>query len=98
MNKSPITLRIILVSVVAGFGGALAGQALSRILFAKFADSPVWELPAIFVGVLAVMILAFMLVPQFLFSRRLNRDGNIAPSKLPTGSAHEATQADDFKH
>lgn len=74
MNKSRITFRKILIWAAAGFGGALAGQALSTLLISEFAGSPAWELPAIVVGAIAAMTITFLVIPPFLHSRQHARD------------------------
>jgi hypothetical protein len=60
MTDVRLTLRRIIACVACGLVGAVAGGLGADAAARYFAGSPAWELPAISVGVLAVVVVGVL--------------------------------------
>ena len=62
MNQTRVTFRRIVTFVACGLAGAVLGGFVAKAAIRYFAGSPVWELPAIICGSLALCVVAVLIV------------------------------------
>lgn len=62
MNDTRVTLRKVVTFAACGLAGAVLGGLVARAAVRYFAASPVWEVPAIICGALALLVAAVLVV------------------------------------
>lgn len=73
MQDTRITLRKVATGAACGLIGFVVGGLLARAAVRYFAGSPVWEVPAIICGALAVFVVVVLLVAPAIGSKTLHR-------------------------
>jgi uncharacterized integral membrane protein len=62
MSDTHITFRKVATGAVCGLAGVIVGGFVARAAVRYFAGSPVWELPAVIVGALALFVVGVLVV------------------------------------
>jgi hypothetical protein len=70
MSDTHITFRRVAVGAGSGLAGVIVGGTLAKFVVPKFAGSPPWLLPAIAIGILAVMVMAALIIPTIISEHR----------------------------
>ena len=73
MSDTHITLRKVATGAVCGLVGVIVGGFVARAAVRYFAGSPVWELPAIIIGSLALLIVGVLVVAPAIGARAPKR-------------------------
>ena len=62
MNDTHITFRKVVTFGACGVAGAVLGGFVARAAVRYVAGSPVWEMPAIIIGALALLVVSVLIV------------------------------------
>ena len=73
MTDTHITLRKVVTGAACGLAGVAVGGFVARAAVRYFAGSPVWELPAIIVGALALLVVGVLVVAPAIGAKAAKR-------------------------
>ena len=73
MADTRITRRKVVIGAACGLAGFVIGGFVARVAVRHFAGSPAWELPAIFCGALALLVVAVLVVAPAIGAKACKR-------------------------
>jgi len=73
MSDTHITFRKVVTGAACGLVSFVVGGFVTRAAVRYFAGSPVWELPAVICGALALFVVAVLVVAPAIGAKASNR-------------------------